>query len=537
MVSKAFVDERGIQKTEKIISKHEKDTSDGTKGPMVPTVVSAQDGVHRTDANGKANTSLPLASTSKKENPFYPVHTVEPPAADPKAVNKKKTNGFNQIPPTYNFNQNVMTGRGDYPPPVSHPPYPYNPSHANSTHKTPPQLDMPLPYPMMQTIPSWNDGGNGMHYQANGNAPNSHSWPHVNSQHIYRPAPPPIITPPTVTNNPTTQQNQQNQNPPQSQTESPTLITPTLTDVLHGKISHSNHAGNAYYRSLLKRNYTTFIKADQNLKQQLVQDVFRDTKRQGGRFLRQDNKSQLWEEMSTEEALESIYKVLTGCAITESQSKKRLRDLSGKENEAAARKEQRLTEDPINLDQCEGSAKQRQDSSSKSEESPCNATKKCEICNGTGIRTQTFSCDREPSSLSAETTEEPRRHLPSPNPATTKNHASKVGNGDINNGEASSLTAWEAHIRVQEQHLGITRNPNATFPERILEIENRLKAKQNHAELIPLNIANDQQIEEILGEAEKKWGVNVPEGYTYAQRIELIEKTAFNFMARLQVWL
>jgi hypothetical protein len=42
---------------------------------------------------------------------------------------------------------------------------------------------------------------------------------------------------------------------------------------------------------------------------------------------------------------------------------------------------------------------------------------------------------------------------------------------------------------------------------------------------------------QILEEAERKWGIDAPEGFNLGDRVELVEKTAFNFMSRLQVWL
>ena len=103
--------------------------------------------------------------------------------------------------------------------------------------------------------------------------------------------------------------------------------------------------------------------------------------------------------------------------------------------------------------------------------------------------------------------------------------------------DSSHMTAWEAHIRINEEQLGIPKNPNLTYPERILEIERQLKAKRDDEHKIPLNLLDDRNMEAILDQAEKKWGIEVPEGYNFAQRVELIEKTAFNYMARLQVWL
>lgn len=120
---------------------------------------------------------------------------------------------------------------------------------------------------------------------------------------------------------------------------------------------------------------------------------------------------------------------------------------------------------------------------------------------------------------------------------TTNNDDSHLKTANINVGNNETYTAWESHLRVKEEQLGIPRNPNSTYPERVEEIEKRLRDNEERIQKMCSPLLDDGNIIQILEKAERKWGIEAPAEYNIADRVELVEKTAFNFMARLQVWL
>ncbi len=100
-------------------------------------------------------------------------------------------------------------------------------------------------------------------------------------------------------------------------------------------------------------------------------------------------------------------------------------------------------------------------------------------------------------------------------------------------------TLWSQKLAQIEHKWGldIASSESMTYPERIKRIEARAQSQVAVLEQANLQVLEDAHMVEMIERAEKKWSIEVPEGYNLAQRIELIEKTAFNFMSRLQVWL
>jgi len=373
--------------------------------------------------------------------------------------------------------------------------------------------------------------------------------------------------------------NNGNPNHPSQSTPQKIIIKPCSTDVVQGKGFSAFHAVNEFYRSILKRYYKNFINADPVTKKNIVHAIYNEITRQkpqGGRFLRYEKSLEIWEELNTKESFEYILYVLNDCESRENEKRKRVRDSPEK---LAARKERRLSEVTIididgeedqneneNAEEPQQKTQQHQqlgvatagsisdnatpldmsveDRQAESASSETAEIRQCITCLGTGILPG-------PKTSSSGTIQAPSSQLPIPQHLMQKTATASAVTGEVEtfneapntNGkneeihDSSHMTAWEAHIRINEEQLGIPKNPNLTYPERILEIERQLKAKRDDEHKIPLNLLDDRNMEAILDQAEKKWGIEVPEGYNFAQRVELIEKTAFNYMARLQVWL
>jgi hypothetical protein len=153
-------------------------------------------------------------------------------------------------------------------------------------------------------------------------------------------------------------------------------------------------------------------------------------------------------------------------------------------------------------------------------------TTKCDKCQGTGFYPI-------PSHLNASSTDAPIQPINDPSVATSTISQVAVSTGD--------LSSWSNQLREVESQFGVVSDQNMDYPNRIREIERvaSQQAKQQEKFKLP-SILQTEEIEHmvrLVEQAEERWGIDVPENFNLAQRIELIEKTAFNFMARLQVWL
>ena len=349
------------------------------------------------------------------------------------------------------------------------------------------------------------------------------------------------------------------------------------SDVVHGK-SIARHPGNEYYRLVLKKYYKDFIAScdKPSERDRIAQAVFRDIinrKPIGGRFMRFSSSRQVWDQMKEKDAYEYIKHVLKDCENRDHGTKKSPREeeviqaRNQRRRLAAAARANAVNETepiPIEIEDIDDDDDENdiiEVSNNVSSTGPipemnletkvpkgtkadvdakyypkttnsalkANECIQCEKCHGIGFVSLTssnmISSDSSPSSNGVSMTE-----AESP-------EVSSLSEKDGKNQQDSHMTAWEAHIRITEEQLGISKNENLSYPERIKEIEQRSKEKKTNFKRLPLDITEDEQMIEILEQAEKKWGIKVPEGYNFAQRVELIEKTAFTLMARLQVWL
>jgi cysteinyl-tRNA synthetase len=109
------------------------------------------------------------------------------------------------------------------------------------------------------------------------------------------------------------------------------------------------------------------------------------------------------------------------------------------------------------------------------------------------------------------------------------------------NSTTNEISSWSQQLKEVESKFGVASDEKMDYPNRIKEIEKIASEQAEQKEKFKMpSILEKEEIEAIarlVEQAEERWGVEVPENFNLAQRIELIEKTAFNFMARLQVWL
>ena len=409
--------------------------------------------------------------------------------------------------------------------------------------------------------------------------------------------PPPVSSPSPTSNKTTASGAAAMQNNTQTQTPNikKPVLSPRPTDVIHGKSLSSSHPGNEYYRAILKKyykRYTSSPLAEKHKFAMLICHEISIRKPQGGRFLRYSESHAAWEEMVQKEAVEYILHVLNDCEIRE----KKRKDMLDREGTAAnARKQKKLkmrqssqvvtidgdarvetpagasetAKAPSNVNTNE-TAETTTDSQQSSSSSTPFQSRHCDKCLGTGLLpvpeallpfTNTSSSDVPLVSLPIGLQMAPMPlHVMNPmlyphaaaaaasamdlTQDKTKDAEKNGTTDDIDNLAATATenghgTAWALHLQQTEQKWGIRNDAKLTYPERIRQIEQKaqmqsqvLEQSQNHVHLL-----EDENIIKILEQAEKKWGVEVPDGFNLAQRVELLEKTAFNFMARLQVWL
>jgi hypothetical protein len=124
---------------------------------------------------------------------------------------------------------------------------------------------------------------------------------------------------------------------------------------------------------------------------------------------------------------------------------------------------------------------------------------------------------------------------------TDPNQNKSTLNNESTNSPTENISSWSQQLKEVELKFGITSDKNMDYPNRIQEIEKVAGEKAEKKEKFKMpSILQEEEIEamtKLVEKAEERWGVEAPEHFNLAQRIELVEKTAFNFMARLQVWL
>jgi hypothetical protein len=358
------------------------------------------------------------------------------------------------------------------------------------------------------------------------------------------------------------------------------LTTIKENDVTHGKGSSFNHKGNEKYRNCLKKYYKNYVIADAHGQTSIATQIHREITDQvpGGRFLVYNHKRSGWELMPIKEATEYIQHVLNDCEIRE---KKRLAERRTVEGTKPAKKQRTANnydnpaavitiDDGLHEESEERiSAKDNsenefitemndkscgsQESSRKEEKFP---SRHCDTCLGTGLLpvpealapfTKSWPIAEVNFPMTAQFPQQLENPL-IPHGMTTAApkvaYSTEIGSADNNQGtnEDAATSSNDPHsvfasnLRLIEETWGITNGSELTYPERVQQLEERTQNQRRTIATETAFLQNDHVLQ-ILEEAERKWGIDAPEGFNLGDRVELVEKTAFNFMSRLQVWL
>lgn len=367
---------------------------------------------------------------------------------------------------------------------------------------------------------------------------------------------------------------------PKDDSSSIILTTIKENDVTHGKGSSFNHKGNEKYRNCLKRYYKSYVIADAHGKTSIATQIHREITDQvpGGRFLVYNHKRTGWELMPIKEATEYIQHVLNDCEIRE---KKRLAERRTVEGTKPAKKQKTaniyenpaavitiddgLPEEPAERIRTDDSnenefSTEMNEKTCESQESPKKEEKfpsrHCDMCLGTGLLpvpealapfTKSWPIVEANFPMTAQLPQQLENPL-IPSGITTAapkvSDSTEVGTTDNNQGTNEDAatssndpnSVFAANLRLIEEKWGITNGSDLTYPERVQQIEEK---NQNQRRTIATETAflQNDHVLQMLEEAERKWGIEAPEGFNLGERVELVEKTAFNFMSRLQVWL
>jgi len=377
-------------------------------------------------------------------------------------------------------------------------------------------------------------------------------------------------------------------------TGTPNIILTTIqeNDVTHGKGSSFTHKGNEKYRHCLKKYYKIFIQAPVNEKINVALMIHNEIASQTpeGRFLIYNHKQKGWELMATKESAEYINHVLSDCELRE---KKRLQERKTVEVHQNEKKQKTssasdaqtpvitLDDSPsfspspspivpkptptrtttpkntqetrptaVDKNEKKSSAVNVSDETTGSSKDNMFQSRHCNNCLGTGLLpvpealvpfTNSFPTGHLPLS-----TPFPQQLLQSPLIPTSYKHTDAEMLGTTDNDDAQRMDASTKlngtptllgdNLRILEEKWEITNGCTLTYPERVRQIEEKVRNQQISVETETAFLQNDHVLQ-MLEEAERKWGIEAPDGYNLGQRVELIEKTAFSFMSRLKVWL
>ena len=366
--------------------------------------------------------------------------------------------------------------------------------------------------------------------------------------------------------------------------DSSTIILTTIkeNDVTHGKGSSFNHNGNEKYRNCLKKYYKNYVIADAHGKTSIAIQIHREITDQvpGGRFLVYNHKQAGWELMPIKEATEYIQHVLNDCEIREKKRLAERRTVVEGTKPAKKQKTANIYDHPaaavITIDDSlpeepeeriaiednneketiaamNGKSCESQESSKKNEEKF--PSRHCDTCLGTGLLpvpevlapfTKSWPTAKVNFPMTAQFPQQLENPLipPLATAAPTAADSTEVGttgnNQGTNEDAATSSnhpnSVFAANLRLIEEKWGITNGSNLTYPERVQQIEEKTQNQRRSIATETAFLQNDHVLQ-MLEEAERKWGIKAPEGFNLGERVELVEKTAFNFISRMQVWL
>lgn len=369
-------------------------------------------------------------------------------------------------------------------------------------------------------------------------------------------------------------------------------------DVTHGKGSSFNHKGNEKYRHCLKKYYKNFVLADVNGKTKIARMIHNEISAQTpeGRFLVYNHNQKGWELMGTTESAEYIYHVLNDCELREKKRLYERRTVEVNQNDKKQKTsnssdaptrvialdddssspspspspleppapnlptpkntQETTTQVAVDTNENKSSAANTSNDTNQGSKEDTFQSRFCEKCLGTGLlpvpeALESFT-NPWPIGPTHPHSTTPFPHQLSQNPLiSTKAPASSkdkdsatMGSTEIVEGQSNNASAnlngaptlLGENLRLLEEKWGITNGSTLTYPERVQQLEQKIQNQRITEETETAFVQNDNVLQ-MLEEAERKWGIEVPDGYNLGQRVELVEKTAFSFMSRLKVWL
>lgn len=370
------------------------------------------------------------------------------------------------------------------------------------------------------------------------------------------------------------------------------IMTPNENDVLYGApFNTTRHPGNAKYRKLMKAAFHEYQQRNPAARHHVLELILNEINKSGGRFLIFDHSQNGYIIMSKKMAEEKIHIVMEECLKRSLQSQKSNEndsaDMEGttyqehgnppghrlsnngihhhnlEDDSHGSPRTKKIRTEPKDVVQTPysisdpsraihrtasdtnhmasqsvgvqfQSASETTDTNGTNYSHHLNSTSNigsiasnvCDKCQGTGV----FPI---PSHLNPSWTKDSTRHMDDPSVAASfKAQANSTTN---------EISSWSQQLKEVESKFGVASDEKMDYPNRIKEIEKIASEQAEQKEKFKMpSILEKEEIEAIarlVEQAEERWGVEVPENFNLAQRIELIEKTAFNFMARLQVWL
>jgi len=369
----------------------------------------------------------------------------------------------------------------------------------------------------------------------------------------------------------------------------PIIFTPNDIDVLYGApFNTSSHPGNVRYRQLLKSLFNEYQHRSPSARLQVLDYILDEITKEGGRFLMFNHYRKGYVILSSGSALEKVQTVMEECLKRSNDNRNdkevetttatmegtaqdhrvyasssgpyldrieppKAKKIRTKPKEVVVPQPPLLSSEPskavttavsntnkvtqsagvqfhstsdstnTNTNYTDSNPRLKTNSTSNTEDT---VTTKCDKCQGTGFYPV-------PSHLNASSADAPIQPINDPSVATSTISQVAVSTGD--------LSSWSNQLREVESQFGVVSDQNMDYPNRIKEIERVASQQTKQQEKFKLpSILQTEEIEHMIRlveQAEERWGIVVPENFNLAQRIELIEKTAFNFMARLQVWL
>ena len=384
----------------------------------------------------------------------------------------------------------------------------------------------PAPAPPFSggAAPAHNNGAAVFAHHAPPNPNNeSVSGYHYSSSHppqpgVYPPTEPPSVqrrTPPPL--------------PKAAETNMESIITiPGDKDVLYGApFDTSMHPGNVNYRKLMKAVFHEYQRRNRPERKKVVELILDETNNVGGRFLIFDPHRNGYLVMSNDMAKEKIESVMEECLRRSRNSHKNNYNGDHRNSSTTTMEGQHQDRASFPPDLRLSKARTPPKNLDDFHHGPPRTKK---------VRTEPVSeMVQEPGGIQFHSNSDSNdiRTDPNQNNSTSNNESTKSHTEDI--------SSWSQQLKEVELKFGVTTDENMNYPNRIREIERVAGEKAEQKEKFKLpSILQQEEIEamtKLIEKAEERWGVEAPEHFNLAQRIELVEKTAFNFMARLQVWL